>query len=245
MKIYAVQKIKDLARVFWKELAYVLRKIFRPRVISNNGVSLVAKHPAISDHMRNVLYHNDYELPELQILRRTLDPGSRVLEIGGGIGYLSTHLSRKCGDDNVIMVEANPALAPIIDEIHGLNAVHPTVINRVATCDDSESVTLYLAENFWSTSTVEGQGDKAVLPAVNLNTLVEEFKPSYLILDVEGAETEIVPMLHYGGIEKILVELHPHRTGDAAANQVVRQLIDAGFLIDFHLSARNQIYGHR
>lgn len=219
------------------------RAAFGPEVIKNGGIALVAKHPAISDEMRQVLYFNKYEVPEFEILRRTLDPSDRVIEVGGGIGFLSTYLARVCGDENVTMIEANPTLEPIIRRNHELNGVAPTVILAVATCDAaSESATLFLADNFWSTSTVRTDSNKVTVPTVNLNRLIDDVMPSYLIIDIEGAEVEMAPALRLDGVEKLLIELHPHVTGNDAANGVVQQFVQKGFLVDFYKSKLNQIY---
>lgn len=218
------------------------RTAFKPEIIKNGGIALVARHPAISDEMREILYLNRYEVPELEILRRTLQETDRVLEVGGGIGFLSAYLARICGDANVTMVEANPALEPLIRKNHALNGVAPRLISAVATCGECESATLFLAENFWSSSTVGQRENKVVVPAVNLNRLIEELRPTYLILDVEGSEVEMAPALRLDGVEKLLVELHPHSTGNAKANEVVQHFVRAGFLVDFDRSRRNQVY---
>jgi len=219
------------------------RTAFRPEVIKNGGIALVAKHPAISPEMRHILYFNLYEVPELEILRRTLEPTDRVLEVGGGIGFLSTYLAQVCGDQNVTTVEANPNLETIIRRNHELNGVAPTVILAAATCDARrETATLFLAENFWSTSTVRQGTKKTVVPTVNLNRLIDDFMPSYLILDIEGAEVEMAPALRLDGIEKLLIELHPTVTGNDAANGVVQHFVRSGFLVDFHRSKQNQVY---
>ena len=218
------------------------RAAFKPEVIRNRGIALVAKHPTISPAMRAVLYENRYEVPEFEILRQTLQPADRVLEVGGGIGFLSVYLARVCGDANVTMVEANPDLEPVIRRNHALNGVAPRLISAIATCCECESATLYLSENFWSSSTMDKGDRKVDVPAVNLNRLIEELRPTYLILDVEGAEIDMAPALRLDGVAKILVELHPHLTGKAKANEAVRHLSDAGFLVDFDRSRRNQVY---
>jgi FkbM family methyltransferase len=218
------------------------RTAFQPEIIRDRGIALVAKHPAISPKMRDVLYKNRYEVPEFEILRATLKATDRVLEVGGGIGFLSAYLARVCGNANVTMIEANPELEPVIRRNHALNGVAPRLISAVATCGECESATLYLAENFWATSTVGRRDRKVIVPTVNLNRLIEELKPTYLILDVEGSEVDMAPALRLDGVEKLLVELHPELTGNAKANEVVRRLSDGGFLIDFDLSRHNQVY---
>lgn len=219
------------------------RTAFSPTVIRNSDIALVAKHPAISPEMRHILYFNLYEVPELEILRRTLEPTDRVLEVGGGIGFLSTYLARICGDRNVTTVEANPDLEPIIRRNHTLNGVAPNLILAAATCDaQRDTVTLFLADHFWSTSTVRQDVKKTVVPTVNLNRLIDDLMPNYVILDVEGAEVEMAPALRLDGVEKLLIELHPQVTGNDAANGVVQQFVRAGFLVDFYRSKQNQIF---
>jgi FkbM family methyltransferase len=226
----------------WNASRRMARAAFKPEVIRNGGIALVAKHPAISPKMREVLYQDDYEVPELMILRHTLKRSDRVLEVGGGIGYLSAYLAQVCGDANVTVVEANPELEPVIRRNHALIGVAPRLISAVATCGDCESATLYLATNFWATSTMGGKNRKVVVPTVNLNRLIEELKPTYLILDVEGAEIEMAPALRLDGVEKLLVEVHAHVSGNDKANAMVQQFVQAGFLIDFFMSRRNQVY---
>ena len=148
-----------------------------------------------------------------------------------------------CGDQNVTTVEANPNLEAIIRRNHQLNGVAPDVIVAAATCDATcKTATLFLAEDFWSTSTVRQDEKKTVVPTVNLNRLIDEFMPSYLILDIEGAEVAMAPALRLDGVEKLLIELHPQVTGNDAANGVVQQFVQAGFLVDFYKSKQNQIY---
>jgi FkbM family methyltransferase len=226
----------------WNASRRMARAAFKPGIIRNGGIALVAKHPAISPEMRDILYHDNYEVPELIILRNTLTPTDRVLEVGGGIGFLSAYLAQVCGDANVTMVEANPELEPIIRRNHALNGVAPRLISAVATCGECESATLYLAKNFWATSTMGGKNREVVVPAVNLNRLIEELKPTYLILDVEGAEVEMAPALRLDGVQKLLVEVHAHLTGNDKANAMVQQFVKSGFLIDFFMSRRNQVY---
>ncbi len=219
------------------------RTAFSPKIIRNSDIALVARHPAISPEMRHILYFNQYEVPELEILRRTLEPTDRVLEVGGGIGFLSIYLARICGDQNVTTVEANPNLEPIIRRNHELNGVAPKLISAAATCDPGqEAVTLFLAEHFWSTSTVRKDETKTVVPTVNLNELIDDIMPNYLILDVEGAEVDMAPALRLDGVEKLLIELHPHVTGNNAANGVLQHFVQSGFLVDFNRSKQNQIF---
>ena len=192
--------------------------------------------------MRAILYRDLYEGPELRILERTLEPDDRVLELGGGAGFISTYVARKCGDDSVTVVEANPALTPLIAENHRLNGVHPTVINAAAAPDDRETETFYFGQDFWSGSTARRNQEELTVPALNANGLIADHDPTFLIIDIEGAEIEMIPVLDLRNVKKLLIELHPHFTGLTAANELILQLFQKGFVIDMERSLRNHFY---
>ncbi len=192
--------------------------------------------------MRSVMYRDIYEIPELRILGQTLESEDRVLEIGGGVGFVSTYVARKCGDANITVVEANPDLIPLIEENHRLNGVGPRIINAAATPDDRATETFHVAENFWSSSTTATGTRKINVPAINTNSLLAECDPTYLIVDIEGAESEIIPTLNLRNVRKLLIELHPQFSSMTAANDVILQLYRKGFVIDLNLSIRYQLF---
>ena len=245
-----LQRAKNFLQDFTSEVLspafgqfrYIWRFFVKPAVIRNRGIRLVARHPVISPYMRIILYRDRYERPELQILEKTLAPDDRVLELGGGVGFISTYSARKCGDESVTVVEANPALAPLIAENHRLNGVHPTVINAAATLDDRETETFYVTKDFWAGSTQAHEAERVTVPALNANALIADLDPTYLIIDIEGAETELVPALDFGNVKKLLIELHPHASGITAANEVIPQLFMKGFAIDMAYSIRNNFF---
>jgi FkbM family methyltransferase len=56
----------------------------------------------------NRLNNNSYESPEASFVKRYCDTNDYVLEIGAGLGYVTSLLANKCA--GVIAVEANPEL---------------------------------------------------------------------------------------------------------------------------------------
>src|SRR4051812_37271559 len=77
--------------------------------------------PAIaSDGLRNILSDGRYERTEGELLLRALDDDRThsVLELGGGIGFVSALLCRRCSIRSYHLVEANPDLIPVIRRTH-------------------------------------------------------------------------------------------------------------------------------
>ena len=66
-----------------------------------------------------------------------------------------------------------------------------------------------------------------------------------LIADIEGAETGVFNGTPLESIERILMEIHPHRIDDAGVRQIFRDLDELGFVYDITTSSGNVLGFHR
>lgn len=73
----------------------------RPRFAVANGVKIHLHSPVISDRVAKSIYLGLYERLEARVVMATLQADDRVLELGSGIGYLSTLCARRIGSDRV------------------------------------------------------------------------------------------------------------------------------------------------
>ncbi|MCP5367195.1 MAG: FkbM family methyltransferase [Hyphomicrobiales bacterium] len=218
----------------------------RARTVPIGGLRLMARHPVLSPRMRQVLYAGTYEREELGILRATLRDGDRVLELGGGLGLLSSCAARRCGDGAVLVVEARPDLIEVLAANHRLNGVAPRVLHGIAGLADGGEQDFFLGADFWSSSTARrGDGGSVKVPVLDVNRLVAEFAPSYLVMDIEGGEADLLPALDTGGLRALLVEVHPDTIGAAGASDLVRGLLDRGFVLVNRHSSRNVLFFER
>lgn len=223
-------------RKYFSELERDLRfRVFSklaPRTVEVSGIRVNPNSPLISPKIRRVLYRANYEEAEAGIIRRHLRPSDRVLELGSGLGVISALCAAAVGNEQVTTVEANPALEPLIRETHQLNRVAPKLVNSmVGTC--AEEATFYVEPNAHSSSS--RQRSEASTPITvrsePLQHLIDRYKPTFLIIDVEGAESEILRDVDLAGVEKICIELHPHLIGDDRCNEVIDILRGAGFVM--------------
>lgn len=197
--------------------------------------------------MCGVLASGRYESEELRILRRTLDPGDRVLELGTGLGLLAIHCARKVGSERVFSVEANPALEPLVRRNFALNEVSPELEIAVLGAEEGQR-RLHVPVDFWASSLVHhGQwrgapwhlrrGTRVVeVPARPLHDKLAEASPNYLVVDIEGGEGELAEVWHLEGIEKLLIEVHPAAIGKGAVARVVRSIEAQGLRLWEQLS---------
>ena len=108
----------------------------RQNCVECHGVTIPLDTPlarrVITPAILTAILSGRYEANEARFLPEIVEPGDRVLEIGAGIGVISTLLARLPEVAHIVAVEANPRLIPMIREVHALNGVSGvTLINTI------------------------------------------------------------------------------------------------------------------
>jgi len=209
---------------------YLLRKLTRPKSIVMDGF-LVHVPTSLPHGVRKALYKETYELNERQLVRTALRPGDRVLELGSGIGVVSLLCARIVGPDNLLCYEANPRMAEIIASNFVVNGLEPKLINRAVSLRGGD-VEFFRNENIVSSSLSSARGGEATnVPSDALNEVIERFRPTALVLDIEGAEVDLLTHADLSGIEKIIMEVHPKVVGTQATRKLLDHLEAVGFAV--------------
>jgi tRNA G37 N-methylase Trm5 len=107
-------------------------------MINLNGIHIKADFPCISEYMKSRLAEGRYEIAETKLIPEMLQNGDSVLEVGGGIGYLSSLVFKTGNCSDLVVIEANPDLIPVIHANHLLNGVSAFVIHGVPQSNDSQ-----------------------------------------------------------------------------------------------------------
>jgi FkbM family methyltransferase len=206
------------------------RKFRRPRVISIEGVKLEVDRSRLTPPVVRALYRERYEDKEAQLVREVLMPGDRVLEIGAGIGFISLLCAKRCGPEAVLSYEANPDNETLIRRNFELNGLRPQLRCRAISVE-SDDRELFVAQNILSTSFID-RGDSAtkVVKCDAISNVIEEFRPNSIVMDVEGAEIDLLPAAPLDGVAKIILETHARIVGDPAIRQLDHHLLGRGFV---------------
>ena len=163
-------------------------------------------------------------------------PGDRVLEIGAGIGFISTLISRQRRVAQVIAVEANPFLLDYMSRLHALNRVRKVRrVNAVLTNEDTVSATFYLRRDFWMGSLSAGPNPyvgTVEVPTMNLDALLRDEAIDLVVCDVEGAEAVLFQGADLSGVDRIFLEMHDHVTGLSGVRGLFATLAGHGFVYD-------------
>ena len=223
-------------------------RIADTRQITLDGVRISTDSQTTPRSVRSALFKGTYESHERKIVRRFLKPEHRVLEIGTGIGLVSLVCARICGAEKVLSYEANLRLEPIIRSNYALNGLTPNLHMRAITVDGNP-ITFFRNDNVVSSSTLERGGDveKVKVESDRLDNVLATHRPDVVIMDVEGAEISLLSGSTLAGVKHIIVEIHPHITGEEQVAAMMAALKDKGFEPHVHehktimLSARTRL----
>ena len=180
-----------------------------------------------------------YEGNEISAATSLFTSDDRVLEMGAGIGYVSTYLAKVIGVKSVLSYEANPALIPYIEEVYRLNEVQDKtdLRNAIVASEGSKSVPFYVRGDFLASSFTDDMGGShgGVIRTVNLsaapiNDVIDDYKPTALMCDIEGAEVEIIPNMNLKDFNSAIIEIHPSTIGNKGVKSIFDALSAAGMV---------------
>ena len=205
------------------------RKYRRPRVISIAGVKLEIDRKRLVPEVVRALYRERYEDREAALVSEKITPGDRVLEIGAGIGFVTLLCAQRCGEDQVLAYEANPQNEALIRRNFVLNRLSPRLRIRGVAVKHGEHV-LFVEPNHLSTGFINrGNGARRYIKCDAIGDVVREFQPNCLVMDVEGAEIELLPATPLQDISKIILETHSRIVGEPAIRDLHNHLTAQGF----------------
>jgi FkbM family methyltransferase len=221
-------------------LAYQYRVLRRP-IIRIEGVQLrVGRH--MSRRVERALSRGGYERQELQLVGALLEPEDVVLEVGAGLGLVSTYCAKRLGSSRVFAFEADPDLEPCIRETYQLNKVDPE-LDMCAVGARAGRVTIYRDKHLVSSSVGRRRaGTRPVeVPGKALNYVVHRFRPTLLIIDAEGAERDLFDGAELKTVTRIMLELHDRVIGPDATDRVRATLSRLGFKEDRGLTTSEHL----
>lgn len=209
----------------------------------SHGVLIPASPAIITPAIAAAIENGQFEAEEASELPNIIEPGDRVLEIGAGIGFISTLLDRHSSVDKVVAVEANPKLMPYMARLHSLNGVGKVERrNAVLTNSAVDKMTFYLRHDFWMGSLAEGPNpydDQVEVPTESLDALIKEEQISLIVCDIEGAEEFIFEDADLSSVTRVYLELHDHVTGLNGVRRLFKAMEQKGFAYDPRHSSKS------
>lgn len=212
-------------------------------IVEIRGVKAPLDPSIMSETMMAVIRSGAYEGREAEKLPELVEEGERIVEIGGGIGYLSALVGKLGRAASIAVIEANPQLIPIIEHTHALNGVSAVVRHAVvAPVKTAPTLPFYLHQEFWASSLIPVKKRHRVgvvqTPVISIAEMLEDHAPTLLIIDIEGGEVDLLEGARLDGVQKILMEVHFKVIGFAGMKLVFDRLSEQGFAYDARHSAQ-------
>jgi FkbM family methyltransferase len=203
-------------------------------VLMSRGLKFPRDPQYLTGRTRRALKIERYEYRETQAVLKLIREGDVVIELGAGIGYMSTVLSRLTGAAHIHSFEANPNLIPYIHRVHAANDVTNATVENALLGPRKGTATFHVRQNFLSSSLDEMDGSGIVaretIPVLNVNTVMKQIKPTVLVCDIEGAEVDLIPAMDLSGLRAAVIELHPQWIKREGVAAVFNAMMAAGLV---------------
>jgi len=139
-----------------------------------------------------------YEAAELRAIKHQMPQDIPMIEIGGGVGVVSSHVIRRLKTGPYKVIEANSQIIDVIStnlSRNNSNGIAYEVIHGALDYSGRKLVNLTRSASHLETRVQEGfdfESDIDSAPAFSLSTLVNGWKTFGLIADIEGAESNFI-----------------------------------------------------
>ncbi|WP_439137590.1 FkbM family methyltransferase [Roseicyclus sp.] len=210
------------------------------------GIDLALPQGLATPDIVQKLRDGTYEEDEANAAFRTVRDGFRVLELGAGLGYVTSICAKQTAPENVMSVEANPALLPVIVDnlarngVSGVNLIHAAVTGAAAS---GEMGDFKLSDGFTGSS-LDGKGRPVSVPMISVYELIQSHKPHVVLMDVEGAEAAMFERPWKCPLRFCVLELHPRKYPPKVIKRIVDHMSQMGLTYD-PITSRGKILGFR
>ncbi|MEJ8308408.1 FkbM family methyltransferase [Agrobacterium larrymoorei] len=200
-----------------------------------HGVLLQLASDEVSPIIWQALRDGSYEAKEARSVTRAVKAGDRVLELGSGIGVITSVIAR-IPDVSVFAFEANPSTARLAERILAANgASNVRFAQGLLTAGKPDKHVFYVRRDLWMSSMDEQQGpyeSRIEIGSENIDNFIHLHDINVMVMDIEGAERDLLRDARLDGVERIFVELHDHLYGLSGVRDITQALAEKGFAYD-------------
>jgi len=181
-----------------------------------------------------------YEHWEAMFAKKVVQPNDRILELGAGLGFVSTAVCSHTQPEQYTAVEADERLIPHINRTHKRNKIKGVDVIQGAFVSNPETlqtgyVEFGVAKAFWGSGIDKAGHNKATtvrVPAHDISKYIRDNRVNILISDIEGGELDLFRHLDFGPLSRIIMEIHPKVFGLEGVREIFQILDRNNFVYD-------------
>jgi FkbM family methyltransferase len=180
-----------------------------------------------------------YEQETTIFLRKHLQKGQTVWDVGANIGYFSLEFARSVGPKGkVLSFEPHPEIFQVLQRnIRRNNYLNIITHNQACGSSLGETKLYFSTENEGNHKIIENSNSNnfAITPVVTLSTFLKEYSPSLIKMDIEGAELLALQGLGQENLKNLaidfVIEYHPYEMTffDIEGVQVLDFFMSSGY----------------
>ncbi|MGN6770085.1 MAG: FkbM family methyltransferase [Rhizobiaceae bacterium] len=203
--------------------------------LSVHGIKVPLSPSDVSPVVWQALASETYEAKEAKCIFKAVRPSDRVLELGSGVGII-TSLIATIDSVHVWAFEANPNTVRLARRVIAANDLdNVELLQGVLTAGAPRPLTFYIRKDLWMSSMDKDQGpfeSEYSIKSTNVDQFISGHDVNVLVMDIEGAEKDLILHAELRGIERIFLELHDHLYGLAGIRDITQALAAKGYAYD-------------
>jgi FkbM family methyltransferase len=204
-------------------------------LLTVHGITVPLSPDEVSPLIWQALTSGSYEAKEAKWVFKAVRLNDRVLELGTGIGII-TSLIAKVPGVRVWSFEANPLTAALAQRVINANGLGNVVLSQgVLAAGEPRIIPFYIRKDLWMSSMDKNQGPyrrELALSTTNIDSFIADHAINILVMDIEGAERDLLGRSELPGIERVFLELHDHLYGLSGIREITQALGSKGFAYD-------------
>lgn len=206
----------------------------------------VPDSPMMTPERANRINLARYEGQEIAGALEVVRPGDHVLELGAGLGIVGAVACKNGKPAKVMSFEANPNLIPHINALYKMNRLGKKIEVRnevlISAPDAPETMPFHIRNSYLGSSLIEAENrrtTKVDVKVANYADVHRDYKPTVLLMDIEGGELDFLRHASLEGVRAIVIEFHPNAYGKEGMRECKSILARAGFMQVQHLCTRH------
>ncbi len=206
----------------------------------------VPDSPMMTPERANRINLARYEGQEIAGALEVVQPGDHVLELGAGLGIVGAVACKNGKPAKVMSFEANPNLIPHINALYKMNRLGKKIEVRnevlISAPDAPQTMPFHIRNSYLGSSLIEAEHRHTTKVDVKVASYADvhrDFKPTVLLMDIEGGELDFLRHASLEGVRAIVIEFHPNAYGKEGMRECKSILARAGFTQVPHLCTRH------
>jgi FkbM family methyltransferase len=200
-----------------------------------DGISLSLPANRLTPTLIRALETGRYENSEAAALRAHLLPADRYLDLGAGAGYLLAQAARIVTKGRLSGIEASREMVDAARANVARNGVNAELRWGAVVPDDhaGDEAAFHERPAFWASALAQAGSQNPdrehAVPALRFRTLLKEFRPTALSIDIEGGEAALFDRPLPRHVRLVVMELHPGHYGGTGVKRIFDGLSASGF----------------